>query len=187
MYYENNDSLLGLKWIESDYYDVSGSNRIIFSINHRYETEWDHDSVGIAILDTNNMIIHRHGWSGDNWERYQYNYTSSTNDMGFGIIKVRLWLKTDMTVNYRGWEIDQLWMHAVDDNYLNTENILSNNPPQIKFGIRGIFPNPSYGSLRLDISSWQGNPAKVKVFNILGQELMSKSIDIYSTKEYKRV
>jgi hypothetical protein len=184
MYYENNDSLLGLKWIESDYYDVSGSNRIIFSINHRYETEWDHDSIGIAILDTNNIIIHRHGWSGDNWERYQYNYTSLTNDMGFSIIKVRLWLKTDITVNYRGWEIGQLWMHAVDDNYLDTEDILSNNPPQINFGIRGVFPNPSYGSLRLDIRSWQGNPAKVKVYNILGQELMSKSIDISSKGDF---
>ena len=184
VYYENNDSLLGLKWIETDYYDVSGSNRIIFSIKHRYETEWDHDSVGIAILDTNNIIIHRHGWSGDNWEKYQYNYTSSTNDIGFGAIKVRLWLKTDLTVNYRGWEIDQLWMHAVDDNYLNTETVLLNKPPQINFGIRGIYPNPSYGSLRLDISSWQGNPAKVKVFNILGQELMSKSIDIYSKGDF---
>ncbi len=72
----------------------------------------------------------------------------------------------------------------MDDNYLNTESVLLNKSPQINFGISGVYPNPSYGSLRLDISSWQGNPAKVKVFNILGQELMSKSIDIYSKGDF---
>ncbi len=184
MYYENNDSLLGLRLIESDYYDVDGSNRIIFSIKHRYETEWDHDSVGISILDTNNTILFNHGWSGHSWDNYHFNYTSATKEDGFDKVKVRLWLKTDLTVNYRGWDIDELWMNAVNDNYLEVESFSSNNSPQIKFGIRGIFPNPSYGSLRLDIRSWQGNPAKVKVYNILGQELASRSLDIVQQGDF---
>ena len=184
MYYENNDSLLGLRLIESEYYDAAGSNRIIFSIKHRYETEWDHDSVGISILDTNNTILYSYGWSGHSWDNYHFNYTSATKEDGFDKVKVRLWLKTDLTVNYRGWDIDELWMNAVNDNYLEVESHSSNNSPQIKFGIRGIFPNPSYGSLRLDIRSWQGNPAKVKVYNILGQELASRSLDIVQQGDF---
>ena len=178
LYYDNNDSLLGLKWIDTEYYDLIGSNRIIFSIDHRYETEWDHDSVGISILDTNNMVIHKYGWSGDKWEGYQKDYTSVIKEMGFGMIKVRLWFKTDLTVNYRGWEINQLRMHAVNDNYLSAETVSSNNPPQINFGFRSIFPNPSYGKFQLEIGSWQGGPAKIMVYNVLGQRIMSRSIDI---------
>ena len=184
MYYENNDSLLGLRLIESEYYDAVGSNRIVFTIKHRYETEWDHDSVGISILDTNNTILYSHGWSGHSRDNYHFDYTSAIKEDGFDKVKVRLWLKTDLTVNYRGWDIDELWMNAVNDNYLEVESFSSNNLPQIKFGIRGIFPNPSYGSLRLDIRSWQGNPAKVKVYNILGQELASRSLDIVQQGDF---
>ena len=178
LYYDNNDSLLDLQWIETEYYDISGSNRVIVSINHRYETEWDHDSVGISILDTNDMVIHKHGWSGDGWDRYQNDYTTAVKNIGFDMIKVRLWFKTDLTVNYRGWEIDDLRMYAINDNYLDTEVVSSNNLPKINFGVRNIFPNPSYGRLQLDIGSWQGGPAKITVYNILGQHIMSKSVNI---------
>ena len=178
LFYENNDSLLGIKWIETGYYDLSGSNRLIISINHRYETEWDHDSVGVSILDTNDIILYKAGWSGDKWGRFQNDYTTAINHSGFGLVKVMLWFKTDLTVNYRGWEINQLQMHAVSDNYLTTGNASSNSHPQITFGVQNIFPNPSFGKFQLEISSWQGGPAKVKVYNILGQQIMSRSIDI---------
>ena len=120
LFYENNDSLLGIKWIETGYYDLSGSNRLIISINHRYETEWDHDSVGVSILDTNNIVLHKAGWSGDKWARFQNDYTTAINQSGLGLVKVMLWFKTDLTVNYRGWEINQLHIFAVSDNYLTT-------------------------------------------------------------------
>ena len=94
------------------------------------------------------------------------------------MIKIRLWFKTDLTVNYRGWEIDDLRMYAINDNYLDTEIVSSNNLPKINFGVRNIFPNPSYGRLQLDIGSWQGGPAKISVYNILGQHIMSKSVNI---------
>ena len=178
LFYENNDSLLGIKWIETGYYDLSGSNRLIISINHRYETEWDHDSVGVSILDTNDIVLHKAGWSGDKWGRFQNDYTTAINHSGFGLVKVMLWFKTDLTVNYRGWEINQLQMHAVSDNYLTTVNTSSNSPPQISFGVQNIFPNPSFGRFQLELSSWQGGPARVKVYNILGQQIMSRSIDI---------
>ena len=69
-------------------------------------------------------------------------------------------------------------MHAVSDNYLTTVNTSSNSPPQISFGVQNIFPNPSFGRFQLELSSWQGGPARVKVYNILGQQIMSRSIDI---------
>ena len=69
-------------------------------------------------------------------------------------------------------------MYAVNDNYLGTEISSTNNIPKINFGIKNIFPNPSYGRLQLDIGSWQGGPAKIMVYNILGQAIMSKSVNI---------
>ena len=178
LYYDNNDSLLNIQWMDTEYFNLSGSNRLTISITHRFETEWDHDSVGISILDTNDIVIRKYGWSGDSWSRYQNDFITAVQDTGFDMIKLRLWFKTDLTVNYRGWEIDELKMYAVNDNYLGTEISSTNNIPKINFGIKNIFPNPSYGRLQLDIGSWQGGPAKIMVYNILGQEIMSKSVNI---------
>jgi hypothetical protein len=88
-----------------------------------------------------------------------------------------LWFKTDQTVNYRGWDVNSFTMYALDDAYLSAEESLSNTLPQINFNFRGVFPNPSYGKMSLDVRSWQGGPAKVKVYNILGQQLYERKTD----------
>ena len=180
LFYHNNDSLLTVKWIETGYYDLTGSNRIVISINHRYETEWDHDSVGVSILDTNNVVLHRMGWSGDKWDTFKDDYITATSQSGFGMVKVMLWLKTDLTVNYRGWEISRLQLHAVNDNYLGVSGESLNRPPKILFGVQNIFPNPSYGRIQLEVFSSQREPVRLSVYNVLGQQIMSRSIDLLS-------
>ncbi len=177
LYYDNNDSLLVLQEIGSSYYDVSGSNRVTFKIDHKYETEWDHDSVGFSVYDPNQNLMFRDGWSGHQWSHYVTNYFSITNSEGFDSLRVVLWFKTDQTVNYRGWDVNSFTMYALDDAYLSAEESLSNTLPQINFNFRGVFPNPSYGKMSLDVRSWQGGPAKVKVYNILGQQLYERKTD----------
>ena len=177
IYYDNIDSLSGVKTISSDFYDVSESNRVTFRINHRYETEWDHDSVGVSVYNGNGDIIFRDGWSGHQWVDYTNNYFSIIDGNGFDSLRIELWLKTDQTVNYRGWEIDNLKMYALNDSFLSTKDNNSNTVPQIKFNFQGVFPNPSFGKLSLDVRFWQGGPASLKVYNILGQHLFEKRIE----------
>ena len=178
-YYSNNDSALSSQWMETDFIELDGMNRIVVSIQHQYETEWDHDSVGISIVNGDDVIISKRGWSGDRWVSSENSDLVSVSDpLGFDSVKVRLWFKRDMTVNYRGWVINNLTLHAINDAYLGTASDLINISPKINFGIRNIFPNPTNGRIQMDISSWQGGSAKISLFNILGQKIMTKNINI---------
>ena len=178
-YYSNNDSTLLSQWMETDFIDLVGMNRIVLSIQHQYETEWDHDSVGISLINGDNVTIFKHGWSGDRWiDSENRNLVSVSDPLGFDLVKVRLWFKRDMTVNYRGWAVNDLSLHAINDAYLGSTADLTNVTPKIKFGVKNIFPNPSNGRIQMDISSWQGGSAKISLFNILGQKIMTKNINI---------
>tara|TARA_B100001113_G_scaffold17085_1_gene12804 strand:- start:112 stop:606 length:495 start_codon:yes stop_codon:yes gene_type:complete len=120
------------------------------------------------------------GWSGDKWDTFKDDYITATSQSGFGMVKVMLWLKTDLTVNYRGWEISRLQLHAVNDNYLGVSGESLNRPPKILFGVQNIFPNPSYGRIQLEVFSSQREPVRLSVYNVLGQQIMSRSIDLLS-------
>ena len=177
IYYANNDSIMGLQKIKSPFYNISGANRVTFKIDHRYEMEWDHDSVGVAIYNGNENLLLRIGWSGHKWDEYSSDYFSVIDRDGFDSLRVELWFKTDQTVNYRGWDINGLTLHAMDDAFLSTSEVTSIELPAINFNLKRVFPNPSFGKINLDIQSWQGGPASVKIYNVLGQQVYGKRFE----------
>ena len=177
IYYANNDSIMGLQKIKSPFYNISGANRVTFKIDHRYEMEWDHDSVGVAIYNGNENLLLRIGWSGHKWDEYSSDYFSVIDRDGFDSIKVKLWFKTDQTVNYRGWDINGLTLYSMDDAFLSTSEVTSIELPAINFNLKRVFPNPSFGKINLDIQSWQGGPASVKIYNVLGQQVYGKRFE----------
>ena len=177
IYYANNDSIMGLQKIKSPFYNISGANRVTFKIDHRYEMEWDHDSVGVAIYNGNENLLLRIGWSGHKWDEYSSDYFSVIDRDGFDSLRVELWFKTDQTVNYRGWDINGLTLHSMDDAFLSTSAFTSIELPAINFNFKRVFPNPSFGKINLDIQSWQGGPASVKMYNVLGQQVYGKRFE----------
>ena len=177
IYYANNDSIMGLQKIKSPFYNISGANRVTFKIDHRYEMEWDHDSVGVAIYNGNENLLLRIGWSGHKWDEYSSDYFSVIDRDGFDSLRVELWFKTDQTVNYRGWDINGLTLHSMDDAFLSTSEVTSIELPAINFNLKRVFPNPSFGKINLDIQSWQGGPASVKIYNVLGQQVYGKRFE----------
>lgn len=177
IYYANNDSIMGLQKIKSPFYNISGANRVTFKIDHRYEMEWDHDSVGVAIYNGNENLLLRIGWSGHKWDEYSSDYFSVIDHDGFDSLRVELWFKTDQTVNYRGWDINSLTLHSMDDAFLSTSEVTSIELPAINFNLKRVFPNPSFGKINLDIQSWQGGPASVRIYNVLGQQVYGKRFE----------
>ena len=177
IYYANNDSIMGLQKIKSPFYNISGANRATFKIDHRYEMEWDHDSVGVAIYNGNENLLLRRGWSGHKWDEYSSDYFSVIDSDGFDSLRVELWFKTDQTVNYRGWDINGLTLYSMDDAFLSTSEVTSIELPAINFNFKRVFPNPSFGKINLDIQSWQGGPASVRIYNVLGQKVYGKRFE----------
>ena len=174
-YYSNGDAPQSVQWIESDLIDVSGTNRLVLSVSHRYETEWDYDPISISFLDINDSLLASKSWTGDNWDSIQQDFLTAETDSVFNYVKLLLEFSKDETVNYRGWEIESLELFPVYDNYLGIEENNSKNMPKIPLKIHSLFPNPSYGKFQLGLSNFTGGEAVITVFNLLGQNILSKS------------
>ena len=102
--------------------DVNSSNRLALSIKHKYETEWDHDYISISLLDDNDSLLSFKSWTGDHWEAVQQDFISAETNTIFSQVKLLLEFHKDETVNYRGWEIYELKLFPVYDNFKYPRN-----------------------------------------------------------------
>jgi hypothetical protein len=155
--------------------NVSGSNRAVVKIDHRYETEWDHDYVVVSILDEQNNVLSSQQWSGDNWSSFKSDLITATTDNSFDSLKVQISFLTDETVNYRGWEIGSIMFYSISDEYLKIAEAATNSSPRIQMRISGVYPNPSIGRFQIDIDGSPGGNAVIEVFNLLGQNIITKN------------
>ena len=175
-YYNNGESANTEQYMESELFDVTNTNRLVASIKHRYETEWDYDEISLSILDKNDSVLSNRFWDGDNWEKFHLDHITAKG-YDTDSIKIRVEFYADQTVNYRGWEIENIRLHAIEDNYLRTQNIHRNSSPNIPLTISGIYPNPSYGRFNVDLKNFPGGSASIQVYNLLGQNIFNQSID----------
>ena len=176
-YYENSDTTIISNWMESNTFNVSGSNRITVQLKHKFETEWDHDLVIISILNGEDSLLNTVSWSGHEWNEYQTSLLSVTSIEGFTDLKIRLDFRPDQSVNYRGWVIKDIEVHSIFDNFLKVKENKETYIPKIPLKINNIYPNPSNGNLRMSISGLEAKEFKIKIFNILGQEIESLSFN----------
>ena len=174
--YDNGDSTFLTQWMESDLEDISGMNRAVVAVTHKFETEWDHDPVTVTLLDENDNILGTKSWTGDRWGDYQTDLVTAIAETEFSQVKVRLEFSPDGTVNYRGWELQSLTLFSMLDEYLDIVESSGTISPKIPMKITGLYPNPSYGQFQLDIANYPGGNGTIRIFNILGQEI--KSFDL---------
>jgi len=174
-YYNNFDSTFNHQWMESDLLDISGANRAVVLVDHKFETEWDNDPISIKILNENDSLLASKEWTGDQWDFKSY-LISATTALEFSKIKVRLEFSPDETVNYRGWVLRHLSVYSTFDDYLNIFESKRYKTPKISMMINGVYPNPSNGRLQIDLTGYPGGDGSVKVFNLLGQEIFQYSL-----------
>ena len=170
-YYDNGDSTLSTQWMESGFQDISGTNRAMVAVTHKFETEWDHDVVSVSILDVNDNVLGQKSWTGDHWVDYETDYVTAISETGFTQVKVRLEFAPDQTVNYRGWELQDLTLFSIQDEYLSVTETNFSEAPKITMKINGLYPNPSNGQFQVDLANFPGGQATIRVFNLLGQEI----------------
>ena len=173
VYYDNGDSTLSTQWMESELVDISGTNRAVVGVTHKFETEWDHDPISILILDANGIILGEKSWTGDFWGDYRNDLVTATTETEFSQVKVRLEFSPDQTVNYRGWELQDLTLFSINDEYLGITESAGGFSPKIPMKINGLYPNPSNGRFQMDLTNFPGGKATIRIFNLLGQEIQS--------------
>ena len=176
--YLNIDSLNQTQKIETPLISIMDKNRIVLEIEHKYETEWDHDFIIISMLDNNDNILFETSFSGTTEDEVIKDYFTMTSDSSFTSVKVRLGFQVDGSVNYRGWSINNLNIFAVNDEFLDITNQSQNKMPVIPMEINNIYPNPSNGKIQINLAKYPGGSSKMKVFNILGQEIYSGTLNM---------
>lgn len=174
--YDNGDSTLSTQWMESELVDISGTNRAVVAVTHKFETEWDHDPISISIVDANDIVLGEKSWTGGRWINYEQDLVTAISDSGFNLVKVRLEFSPDQTVNYHGWELQDLTLFSINDEFQNITGTAGGFSPKIPMKINGLYPNPSSGRFQMDLANFPGGMATIRVFNLLGQEI--KKIDL---------
>ena len=92
---------------------------------------------------------------------------SARTDGSFNSARVRIEFSPDQTVNYRGWEISKIKLSALSDIHMSIVESQSNFGPKIPLSISGIYPNPSYGNLLVNIDNFSSGDATLNIYNIL--------------------
>ena len=175
-YYDNRDTLNNIQWLESEAIDISGSNRAVVSISHRYETEWDFDPIEILILDLDNNVLGSKIFTGHKWDIPHTDLVSALTEDTFSNVKIRLEFTPDNSVNYRGWEIHSLVLYSTFDEYLEIKEESANYTPKIPLRVSGLFPNPSRGNFQFDLLNFSGGSATINIFNLLGQRIFTNTL-----------
>jgi len=184
MLYDNVDSTYQIMSMVSELVNVTGRNRIVVELDHRYETEWDQDMISVSIIDEDDVVLGSRSWSGDSWNTFDTDLITATTDSSFDEVRVKISFMPDQTVNYRGWEIRSLTLYAMSDEYLGIKVSNGNIAPRIPMRISGIYPNPSLGRFQINIDNSPGGNASVEIFNILGQNVLSEKFQNISTGKH---
>jgi len=180
--YANSDTSRTVNTLVSRYFPAEGVNRIVAMLDHRYELEWEQDSV-IVNLISNSGAISSTSFSNHHWNGFSRNYITLVDTTGMDSIKIELRFSKDETVNYRGWEIDGILLKGIDDNYVgiaeSSGNSISYTLPSASYP----YPNPSNGTFRVDLENWS-TPPEIVLYNILGQEVLRESAKKMSDKRH---
>ena len=187
LFYANADSLDSIFVLESQLYSFSEPmDVIVLRIDHQWELEWDNDSITISLMDSteiiNQMFLVGHQWNHSTRQRLVAIDTNGINN-----IKVKLELKRDKTINYRGYNIYDIKLFA--GNNFTLGSIIEQSPMNqntSKISVSEIYPNPSNGMINIDFINSPG-PASIVVYNLLGQEVYAGEIPLqYNQKKIWR-
>ncbi|MEE3196810.1 MAG: carboxypeptidase regulatory-like domain-containing protein, partial [Candidatus Neomarinimicrobiota bacterium] len=187
LFYANADSLDSIFVLESQLYSFSEPmDVIVLRIDHQWELEWDNDSITISLMDSteiiNQMFLVGHQWNQSTRQRLVAIDTNGINN-----IKVKLELKRDKTINYRGYNIYDIKLFA--GNNFTLGSIIEQSPINqntSKISVSEIYPNPSNGMINIDFINSPG-PASIVVYNLLGQEVYAGEIPLqYNQKKIWR-
>ena len=176
LFYTNADSLDSVFILESVLYSLPESaDMVVLRIDHQWELEWDIDSIKISLMDSSN-ILNQMSLTGHHWEQSARHRLVAIDTNGINTIKVKLEMKRDITINYRGYNVYDIKLFAGNSSTLSS--IIGQSPINqysSEVSVSEIYPNPSTGMINIDITN-NSYPSSVVVYNLLGQEVFAGEI-----------
>lgn len=163
-------------------FSISGMHQIGVTLNHQYELEWDLDSLTITIYSSDGTSLLSHHWTDQNWNSISQTFWASEisgHDSAF----IALAFKSDSTVYFRGWQIDDLVVSGTDSTFTGVDKSEPRAQTETfvtSAKILAIESNPMHQSTAIRFQLPQSEMVAVRVFNVLGQEVYHTSVSAQS-------
>ncbi|MCF7796840.1 MAG: T9SS type A sorting domain-containing protein [Lentisphaeria bacterium] len=173
LFYDDNATFL----LRSQAFSIGGMEQIGLRLNHQYEVEWDLDTLGLRLETAEGTLIEK-SWTHQYWAAVTETFwTSIETDADSAWVELRV--RTDSTVYFRGWEIDEILVFGTDSVFTGLDNrdfTTREDAFSASAKILSIDPNPM--NQRTAVRYELPRPANVsiRVFNILGQEVFQTQI-----------
>ena len=158
---------------------VNGSNQVVVNLTHRYETEWDQDTISLMIFDENDSLLAYWAVADQCWGDTITTWISSTPGGELDSVRVALQFTVDGSVNYHGWQILALELSATTVTDLAVQK--GNDSTSNQFLISNPYPNPSNGMVGINLSGLPG-PVAITVYDLLGRQVYHEIIPHPVTK-----
>ena len=154
--------------VRSSMVSVSGMKQAGVEFTHRYELEWDVDSIFISIVNSQDSILAEYAATGHHWNSFRTDRIVARDTSGIDSVQIKISFNRDNSVRYRGWEIASLKIIGAEESYL----AVTTQAPAVRsgFSVSNPFPNPSTGMVSINLSDAQG-PVTIRIYNLLGQEV----------------
>ena len=166
--------------MDLDMSSLPDAKRLGIHIVHAYEVEWHIDTLSVEVwnADESERLIQKQ-WSDQNFENHSETFFMAGEIPATGRLKVKM--KTDSTVGFRGWEIDSISIFLSGYELLSIGPEISERQTQSsanQFGMSvSASPNPFHSTTRLEFEIPQANIVSINVFDIRGREIYSEKLD----------
>lgn len=165
--------------LDLDMSSLQDAKRLGVHIDHAYEVEWQIDTLSLEVWnsDETERLIQKQ-WVDQNFSTHSEIFFMAGDIPAAGRLKLKM--KTDSTVAFRGWEIDSLSIFLSSYELLGTEPEISEGQMQsttnhFKMSLSAS-PNPFRTATRLEFEIPRASAVSIDVFDIRGREVYSEQM-----------
>ena len=165
--------------MDLDMSSLPDARRLGIHIDHAYEVEWHMDTVTVEVwsIDESERLIQKQ-WVDQNFINHSETFFMDGHIPATGRLKVKM--RTDSTVGFRGWEIDSLSVFLSGYELVGIEPEIhqrqtQSSASQLKLSVSAS-PNPFRSATRLDFEIPKANIVSIDVFDIRGRAIYSEKL-----------
>jgi len=158
---------------------MADAKRLGIHIEHAYEVEWHVDTLSLEIWnhDDSERFLQKQ-WFDQNYRPHTETFFIDGDIPASGRLKLKM--KTDSTVAFRGWEIDSLSVFLSGYELLGIAPEISERQAQTDIDNYQLAvsasPNPFQFETRLQFDMPQAELISINVFDIRGREIYSEKL-----------
>ncbi|MEA3287681.1 MAG: M14 family zinc carboxypeptidase [Candidatus Marinimicrobia bacterium] len=155
------------------------AQRLGVVLKHAYEVEWHLDTLALELwtADESELLISQ-TWVDQNFKDHTETFFIHGSIPVSGLLKLQM--KTDSTVGFRGWQIDSLALFLSESEFVGIDPVeKERNTPGFSQDAElsaTLSPNPLQKQTELNFTVPNSGMGQIQVFDIRGREIYQEHI-----------